>query len=275
MGSPAFRSLDAGPLRVTSAAFPAGQSLPSHAHQRTIVGVMLEGGFDVQFRSARFDCPAGTVWVEPGEERHANALGRLAARPLVLEIDAGAQRDELRLCGDFLASPSAFRDAESLRVARELKAEVDQADRSSLLAIESLAAELLAAASRQTGRDRDAAGKGGWVAVVRELLHEQLDRPLRVADLARLVGVHRVHLGRVFRARYGLSVGDYHRRLRIEWAARQLAGADARLSDIALRAGFADQAHFTRFFKRHLGTTPAQFRAERGASPRSQRSIEH
>ena len=261
MGSPAFRSLDAGPLRVTSASFPAGQALPSHAHQRTIVGVMLEGGFDVAFRSARFDCPAGTVWVEPGEERHANTLGPAAARPLVIEIDAATQRDELRPCRELLDRPVAFCRPETLKLARELKAEVDVADSGSLLAIESLAAELLASAASQTARDSDAGGRGGWVAMVRDQLHEHLDRHLRVADLAREAGVHRVHLGRVFRARYGMSVGDYHRRLRIEWAARQLAGSDTSISDIALRAGFADQAHFTRLFQRHLGMTPGAFRA--------------
>jgi AraC family transcriptional regulator len=31
---------------------------------------------------------------------------------------------------------------------------------------------------------------------------------------------------------------------------------------VATQAGFADQSHFTRFFKRHVGITPARYRAE-------------
>ena len=100
-----------------------------------------------------------------------------------------------------------------------------------------------------------------WLRVVAEQLRQQLDRPLRVADLARQAGVHRVHLGRVFQARYGMPLREYHRRLRIEWAARELLERDASVGDLAQRAGFADQAHFTRYFKRQLGVTPTAYRA--------------
>ncbi|MDP3908824.1 MAG: helix-turn-helix domain-containing protein [Gemmatimonadales bacterium] len=47
--------------------------------------------------------------------------------------------------------------------------------------------------------------------------------------------------------------------------ARELARADAPLSDVALRAGFADQSHFTRFFRRTMGVTPLAYRRERRA----------
>jgi AraC-like DNA-binding protein len=48
--------------------------------------------------------------------------------------------------------------------------------------------------------------------------------------------------------------------LRLERARRLLEQPDAALSDIALRSGFADQAHFTRFFKREFGVTPGVVR---------------
>jgi AraC family transcriptional regulator len=54
-------------------------------------------------------------------------------------------------------------------------------------------------------------------------------------------------------------------RLRLERARRMLLEPGARLSDIAQRAGFADQAHFTRLFKRHFGITPGA--VLRGMSP--------
>lgn len=101
---------------------------------------------------------------------------------------------------------------------------------------------------------------------MRERVQGQLDRPLRVSDLAKAAGVHRVHLGRVFRERFGESVGDYHRRLRIERAARELLDDSLSVSLVAQRCGFADQAHFTRVFKRLMGVTPLLFRTSRGAA---------
>ena len=44
--------------------------------------------------------------------------------------------------------------------------------------------------------------------------------------------------------------------LRLDHARRLLDAPNAILSDVALRTGFADQAHFTRLFKREFGVTP-------------------
>ena len=79
-------------------------------------------------------------------------------------------------------------------------------------------------------------------------------------ELAAVAGVHRAHLVRSFRARYGVSIGVYVRRERIRWAARALRHSDAPLAEIALRAGFADQSHFTRTFVKHMGVSPGRYR---------------
>jgi AraC family transcriptional regulator len=48
--------------------------------------------------------------------------------------------------------------------------------------------------------------------------------------------------------------------VRIEFARRQLAVSGAALGDIAVAAGFCDQSHFSRLFKRYTGQTPAEYR---------------
>jgi len=49
--------------------------------------------------------------------------------------------------------------------------------------------------------------------------------------------------------------------VRIEYACRQLMGSNAAVTNIAFAAGFADQSHFSRTFKRLCGTTPGRYRA--------------
>jgi AraC family transcriptional regulator len=80
--------------------------------------------------------------------------------------------------------------------------------------------------------------------------------------VASAIGVHPAYLARVFKAHHGVSVGEYGRRLRLAWAASEIARSDTPLATVAIRAGFADQSHFTRLFKRHVGITPARYRAE-------------
>jgi AraC family transcriptional regulator len=72
--------------------------------------------------------------------------------------------------------------------------------------------------------------------------------------------VHPTHLARAFRARHGVSVGEYGRRVRVAWASAELAASDRPLAMIAAQAGFADQGHFTRLFRRYVGTTPSRYR---------------
>jgi AraC family transcriptional regulator len=101
--------------------------------------------------------------------------------------------------------------------------------------------------------------------------HQRLDRCLEylraaptaktsLADVARIAGVHPIHLAKLFRKRFGYSMGEFLRRQRIRWACEQLARETGTISAIALRAGFADHAHFTRTFRRVTGCAPRWYR---------------
>ena len=68
------------------------------------------------------------------------------------------------------------------------------------------------------------------------------------------------HVARAFRHAYGTSVTAYARTLRLEWATVAVATTDDPIMRIALEAGFADQSHFTRSFRRHHGITPGRYR---------------
>jgi AraC family transcriptional regulator len=98
-----------------------------------------------------------------------------------------------------------------------------------------------------------------WLQHAKLLVERQFTEPLSLQVLAAQVGVHPVHLARMFRRVYRTTCAGYVRQLRIEFARRQLAG-EASLSTIATAAGFCDQSHFTRLFKQYMGLTPAEYR---------------
>lgn len=96
-----------------------------------------------------------------------------------------------------------------------------------------------------------------------ELMAERLDVRLTVDDLAREVGLSPSHFARAFRETVGQPPHRYLLRRRLEHARRLLDYPDAALADVAQRTGFADQAHFTRLFKREFGVTPGVVVASR------------
>ncbi len=109
--------------------------------------------------------------------------------------------------------------------------------------------------------------RGGLSAAARrralEMIDARLDARLTVDMLAREVGLSPAHFARAFRETIGRAPHQYLLWLRLERARRLLEIPGANLSDIAQRTGFADQAHFTRLFKRAYGVTPGAVTRQR------------
>jgi len=97
---------------------------------------------------------------------------------------------------------------------------------------------------------------------VTELLRANLDGSLRLADLARACGLSVSHFARSFKRTFGVSCHRWLTELRIERAKALLSGADLALTDVAIQSGFADQAAFTRMFRRIVGVPPGRWRRE-------------
>jgi AraC family transcriptional regulator len=138
--------------------------------------------------------------------------------------------------------------------------EASETDEASSLAIEGLVLEVLAALSRDQWR-RSVTRAPRWLVRAKAIIDAQFRLSTTHEQLAKAVGVHPVHLASQFRKHFKQTIGQYVRTRRIEHASRQLASSDSSLVDIALGSGFADQSHFSKVFKRLVGMTPAQFRA--------------
>ncbi len=259
MGSAGAKSLAVGGFAVSEMCFAPDAWLSPHVHDRASLAVMLEGSFDLGITHRTYACDPGSIVAEPVEERHSNAVGGAGARVVAIQPEPGAV-DRLGPCAELFdmvryaqRSPGA---ALAWRVARELKAP----DGVTPLAVEGLVLEMIALAFREDRALRRGALAPRWLARARSCLHDRFLDPPSVAELARDAGVHPDYLARAFRAWFGDAIGRYVRRLRVEWAAARLAGTSHSIVEIALAAGFADQSHFTRVFRRHTGVTPAQYR---------------
>ena len=99
-----------------------------------------------------------------------------------------------------------------------------------------------------------------WMNAVRDALHKDYNRPLRMRAIAREVGIHPVHVSRGFTQRFGVTMTHYLRDLRVMRAAELIVTTDQSLSRIAQNTGFSDHAHFTRVFAATIGCSPSAFR---------------
>jgi AraC-like DNA-binding protein len=86
--------------------------------------------------------------------------------------------------------------------------------------------------------------------------------PVKIADLARYVGVDRTYLYKIFRDREGYSPKQYLLLVRIDAAKNMLRTQRYSVGEIALSCGFSDVPSFCKHFKKLTGTTPGQFMRE-------------
>jgi AraC family transcriptional regulator len=245
-------------LVLAEVAYEAGQRIHREAHPHARFVLVLSGSLtEVCGGDAVTHGPSTLLFLSANEPRSYGVCGR-GARCLVVDMD-DAWLGRARQQAPLLTQSVAFRRGLLLHLAQRLYGEFRQRDEVSRLAVESLALGVLAEASR---RDESASRPPVplWLLVAMALIEERFREPLPLAAVAKSVGVHPVHLARTFRRVHQTTVAAYVRQLRIEFA-RGLLGGPAGLSEIACAAGFCDQSHFSRCFKRHTGLTPAEYRA--------------
>ena len=133
--------------------------------------------------------------------------------------------------------------------------------------IDTILARLLDDAGAANRRTPDAAlapARGGlapWqVLRVKAHVEAHLDSTLRARDLAAMVRLSTGHFCRAFKRSLGVAPIAYIGGRRVACAQKLMLATNESLSQIALASGFYDQAHLTRLFRRHAGTTPHDWR---------------
>lgn len=197
------------------------------------------------------------VVLHPPQDAHDNVVGPLGTMSLNVEIAPELWRE---LTADGPTSVGLGQvlsgDVEWLAVA--VWREFHRGDVATSLAIEETVSQLCGAivGDRQSNQSLSTRR----LTQCAEYLDDHLVPPPGLAEIARVVGVHPMHLAKLFRRRFGYSLGEFVRRRRVAWACGQLGDSGATVASIALAAGFADHAHFTRTFRRITGCTPSWYR---------------
>lgn len=248
-----------------------GHAYDPHDHDDILVGVTEQGVQQFQCRRrVHTSTPGRVILIEPGEVHDGRgprddgftyAMLYLPYRPFAARM---AEVGELGRASGASGGALGFRDTLS-----------DDPDlgtviRSAFLALHGREGRL----ARDLALDRLARALAGHAAVgasagarrpqrvaalARDALHARMAEDIGLEELAALAGVDRFRLNRAFRDSFGLSPHAYLVQLRLK-AARRLLAVGQTPAAAAAEAGFADQSHLGRWFRRAYGMTPAAYR---------------
>ncbi|HOB33428.1 MAG TPA: helix-turn-helix domain-containing protein [Verrucomicrobiota bacterium] len=96
----------------------------------------------------------------------------------------------------------------------------------------------------------------------KEYIHEHQTEELSLGQVARAVNTSTFYFCKMFKKVTGINFTDYLSRVRIEKAKNLLVNPNLRVSEIAFEVGFQSLTHFNRVFKKILGQSPTQYRAQ-------------
>ena len=246
-----------GGLSFSESLYTPGVRIRRHSHPNAYFCILLHGSYREIYSGGVREYGRGSVVFHPAGEVHADQFLDAGGHIFRFELADHAYGARLTHRVGHMAE---LRNGRIRCVAARLYSESRNPDRFSPLAAEGLALEIIGEATRrELVSDRGRMPR--WLAQAIELLNDTLPDNLTVEQVATIVGVHPVHLARVFRRHCGCGVGEYARNWRVEIASHQLATSTRSIAEIATAAGFADQSHLCRTFKAVGGLAPNAFRA--------------
>lgn len=95
-----------------------------------------------------------------------------------------------------------------------------------------------------------------------DLIQENLEQKITVADLAKYIDLSVSQLERLFKSVLNLSPTQMLQKIRLEYAIQLLNNTNLSIIEIAVRCGYSDHSAFTRQFKHMTSLTPSAFRKE-------------
>jgi AraC-like DNA-binding protein len=247
-----LRGRDLDGISVEEVLMPPGLSVPDHAHDGAQIYFVLEGNY---IENAH-ELGPGSAWFRPPRQQHRNAvIGSDPALTLIVTID------ERRFARTERRSSSAH-ELHSLLLGEtrsELLRELRNADAETSTALEGWSLVLLSRVERALAGMPPA--RPEWLNDAISYMERSYRQPLSLSGIAAHVAVHPATLAAAFRRFHQTSVGEYLRALRLDYARDAVLHSQRPIKEIALAAGFYDQAHFGRHFKRRFGVSPARLRS--------------
>jgi AraC-like DNA-binding protein len=241
--------LATGGLAVAICRYAPGESHGLHTDTHSRVSFLLRGGYREEGKLGSIRMSPGHVLLKSRRAQHEDVFGDCGAEIAAVEFI----RDDPF---DAAQTPDLWRQRADAFALRHAMAFLDAAITGDANGVTAASVDLVANSNESNQRGQAPA----WLSRLHDELEEAPLGSVDVAARAKEAGAHPAHASRLFRRCFANSVTEHAQAHSVRRAMAALAGG-ATLTDAALTAGFYDQSHMSRVFKRVTGHTPGRHRA--------------
>lgn len=228
---------------------PAHSQIATHSHEKPYLCLLASGNYKEESNTSNI-ITTGDVIYRTANYEHANHFSSNDSVCLNIEIDNEADfmgRNDLKLPSEESKQKSSL---ETYKLLYAVKRGLPN-DLLNVYCYESMMSHVEGSTSR---------GDLRWIKLVKEYIHDNPLAPISLHELSRSFGLHPNYIVRKFKSATGLKLSGYLTKIRLEQSISEILLTEESLTHIALKSGFFDQSHFNKNFKKHLETTPKQFR---------------
>ncbi|WP_247841657.1 AraC family transcriptional regulator [Pseudomonas sp. MWU12-3103b] len=237
-----------------------------HSHAHFSIGAITAGRSIYVHEQSTFEVAAGTVvLMNPGDVHACNPIDDQPWSYLMLyvetpwltdlqhQLEFSAEQEFRRFSTTHLDDPRLFRDLQGLYATL-----VDE--QQDVLRKHSAAVEFFSDLQLRLNPAEPPLREPNFkLERAADFIREHCTDLLSLEDICTAAQLSPSYLIRTFKQHYGMTPHAFVVNQRIQFARERLRSGQL-IADVALEAGFADQAHFQRAFKQHLAATPGQYR---------------
>lgn len=224
--------------------------VPEHAHDWPVLSLYVMGGYSNRTEIGETLIAGPSAILYRARAAHQNTVAPAGFEQIEIEFDP-AWLGRALLPDSPVSRWLGGRSGAAARALTQICAYEKDENR-----IRSAVQMFMENATREPARDPPR-----WLGAIRRRLAE--DDSTNVMDLAREVRRHPSWLGTAYKRVTGEGLLETAARFRVERAVRLLRETDQPCAGIAAEAGFCDQSHMNRTFRRVLGRLPSAVRQER------------
>ena len=228
--------------------YAPGERQQPHHDQHSRISFLLAGSYGEQSQRGSIGMQSGDVLLKSRLARHEDHFGPAGARLAAIEFIA---EDPFDSC----AIPALWQQCNDAHALRHGIAILEAGAAAKPEAARTASCDLLAGFETQ----KTSLVAPQWLAHLKSELEELGLAKVSVAERAKACGVHLAQASRLFRRCFGASITEHAQLHSVRRAFARLAQANA-LCDVAIAAGFYDQSHMNRVFRRVTGKTPGEYR---------------
>ncbi len=244
-------------LTIVDSEFYHYRDCPWHYHQNAHFAFTTNGHLVEAHKKKQLQLSAGSLMYNHSQEPHCNSNYSEKVSALHVDID-NEWFTQYNIHFRHIEGVRKLKDPCIKNIFHKLFKEVKYFDSALPLAIEGL---ILQAVSEIIQMDSlKSISTPSWVLKTKDLLYSRYSEHLSLREIALEMNIHPVYLCQKFPVYFKSGFGDYIRKIRIEKAVEFIFNnPHLSLTEISYACGFADQSHFIRLFKKHIGITPLAF----------------